>query len=193
MFLKNIKNFIGNWKLEIGNSSKKAGFSLVEVMFSVCVLSIGIVAVLSLMTGNIKNSIESRDAIIASELAQEGIELVRNVRDNNFVNVRTAFEQNFPNNDRDNCKIDKGSDNITDCNSGHSKVLNYSSGFYIHGSGTATKFQRKIAIDYDTWPNPVQATITSTVWWNGSSSSPASCNMATKCIYVEDILTDWAN
>lgn len=177
----------------------KKAFSIIEVLTAVFVLSIGITAVLALMAGNVKNSINARDGIIASGLAQEGIELVRNIRDNNFISGKTAFESNFPSNSKDNCMIDKDSDDIEHCDNGNGEdrklYYNESSGFYVHSSSnaTSTKFRRRVIVEYDTWPDPTQAVITSMVWWDGNSNSPNSCSTVKKCVYVEDILTDWAN
>ena len=170
----------------------KKGFSFIEVMISVFVLSVGIVAIISLMTGNIKNSAGSRDNIIASELAQEGVEIVRNIRDNNFLN-----NPSDPFNG-----LSDGNSYRVDYNNGISSAasyqLNYSnSGFYTYSSGTATKFYRRIDItNYES--SAFGRKITSTVIWGGNSipSSPVDstkCNMSNKCFYIEDILTDWAN
>lgn len=64
----------------------KRGFSLVEVLFSLLVLTLGIAGVLTLMTGNIKNAVDAKNQVIASQLAQEGYEMVRNLRDNTNLN-----------------------------------------------------------------------------------------------------------
>jgi prepilin-type N-terminal cleavage/methylation domain-containing protein len=180
------------------SKKNKNGFSLIEVIAATFVLAIGIMSVVGLMTKNIGNSIDSRDTIIASELAQEGIELVRNLRDNNFASGKKAFEANFPNVNKDNCRIDNESTDVVDCNNGGGgkKIYYSSSGFYDHDpSGKETKFQRKIGISYDTGnaSNADQVKITSNVWWGGGSDAPSNCSVATKCIYVEDILTDWEN
>lgn len=170
---------LDNMKVIIKN---KKGFSFMEVMVSVFVLSIGITAIVALMAGNIKNSIESRDSIIASELAQEGDEIVRNIRDNNFLANPTTPFLNL-NNGTYRVSYDAGIEN-------GSYQLNYNNGFYTYSGGAATKFYRKIDIaDYG---GTIGKDVKSTVWWGGSNV-PASCNASTKCIYIEDILTDWAN
>ncbi|MDO8529622.1 MAG: dockerin type I domain-containing protein [bacterium] len=112
-------------------TSKARGFSLIEVMIACFVLTVGILAMIDLMAISIRNSIGARDQIIASELAQEGMELVRNIRDNNFANDKKAFEDKFPNVDRDNCRIDKNSTDIKDCNNGNDRFRLYNSIVYI--------------------------------------------------------------
>jgi Tfp pilus assembly protein PilV len=65
------------------NSKSKffKGFSFIEVMFSVFLISVGITAAISLITLGIKKSTENRRQLIAVMLSQEGIELARNIRD----------------------------------------------------------------------------------------------------------------
>lgn len=62
----------------------KAGFSLIEIMTVLFVISMGLVGVLSLMVQNIQNQNINRGALIAYQLSQEGIELVRRTRDSNW-------------------------------------------------------------------------------------------------------------
>lgn len=63
------------------------GFTLVEVMVAVAVLSIGLMGAANLITYNISNSAKAINKTIATNLAQEGIELARNIRDTNFLRV----------------------------------------------------------------------------------------------------------
>lgn len=173
----------------IGGKNKK-GFSFLEVMISVFVLSVGITAVMELMSSNILNSIGSRDATIAAELAQEGIELTRNIRDNNFI---TDPSEPFDDLDNGICSVDY--DDV-DVSSPGVYLLNHhnTGGFYTHSSGagiTATKFYRKIDIIGYGSPE-IGKKITSTVIWGGNSF-PTPCTLGSKCVYAEDVLTDWHN
>ncbi|MBU4056467.1 prepilin-type N-terminal cleavage/methylation domain-containing protein [Patescibacteria group bacterium] len=61
-----------------------SGFTLVEVMIAVAVLSIGLLGAANLITYNISNSAKAINKTIATNLAQEGIELARNIRDTNW-------------------------------------------------------------------------------------------------------------
>ena len=62
------------------------GFSLLEVMLALGVITIGLMGVSSLVLQNIQAQDINKNYLIASMLAQEGLELVRNVRDTNFLN-----------------------------------------------------------------------------------------------------------
>jgi prepilin-type N-terminal cleavage/methylation domain-containing protein len=61
------------------------GFSLLEVMLALGVITIGLMGVSSLVLQNIQAQDINKNYLIASMLAQEGIELVRNIRDTNFL------------------------------------------------------------------------------------------------------------
>lgn len=66
------------------NSSKKAGFSLVEVLAVLFVVSMGLIGVLSLIVQSVQVRYINKNAMIAYQLAQEGVELMRHVRDTNW-------------------------------------------------------------------------------------------------------------
>jgi len=177
----------------------KKGFSIMEAVISVFVVAVGLTATVSLIVSGLNHSIDSRNYIIASQLAQEGVELVRNVRDNNWVNSIGSFASRFPATSPSECRIDKdydysaGSD--IECG-GESKRLYYDgSNFYVHDdTGTQTKFQRKIKLDYNTG-NAAAAddlTVTSLVIWGSDfPAALADCNVSNKCVYTQSVLSRW--
>lgn len=177
-------------------------FSLIEVIFGVFVISIGLAAATSLMTENTRNSMDTRDSIVALQLAQEGIELVRNLRDNNWESGRISFDTAyFPTVDKNNCRIDYDDADMQDddCGMTESNLRLYlkSDLYYQYGSAAgevATKYFRKIKVDYDPDVSPTKATITSFVKWDGTMPAGVdkiNCLIADKCIYAEDVLTKW--
>ncbi len=60
-----------------------------EVMLSVTILSLGIVASFAMIASSMTAFANSKNKIIASNLAQDGIERVRNLRDTNWLEGRT--------------------------------------------------------------------------------------------------------
>lgn len=60
---------------------KKAAFTLIEVITVLFVISLGMVGTLTLISQNIKSQSVNEKTMIAYQLAQEGIELIRNFRD----------------------------------------------------------------------------------------------------------------
>ena len=66
-------------------NSKQEGFSIIEVLFALSILAIGVVGLSSLLIQNIQIQNYTKNKLIASMLAQEGVELLRNIRDQNWI------------------------------------------------------------------------------------------------------------
>lgn len=64
---------------------RQRGFSLIEAFVAISILLVGIVGPLALANVNLQAGLLSRDLITAYYLAQEAIETVREVRDENFI------------------------------------------------------------------------------------------------------------
>jgi len=64
------------------------GFSLLEVIIAIAILSTGIVASVSLISRTISASSAVKNQLIAVNLAQEGIEVIHNIRHTNWINDR---------------------------------------------------------------------------------------------------------
>lgn len=173
------------------------GFSLGEVLLAAFVLTAGLLSVTALMASSLRNSLESRDVITAVELSQEGIELVRNVRDNDLASGGDGFTAFNPG--RRHCRADHNDPVASlDCNPAQGSVsryyLQYSSGLYAHISTAASRFSRYIFIDYN--PGQDQALVKSFVFWGGAGLPPAngnssSCTVANTCVFTEVTLTAW--
>ena len=63
---------------------KKSAFTFIEVMIAIVIFSIGILAVLNLVTNNLKSMDRNNLKLQATLLAKEWIELVYNLRDSNL-------------------------------------------------------------------------------------------------------------
>ena len=63
----------------------KKAFTLMEVIISVAVITTAIVASISLISSSVSAIRSNQNKIIAVHLAQEGIEIVKNIRDTNWV------------------------------------------------------------------------------------------------------------
>ncbi|MEK7557886.1 MAG: prepilin-type N-terminal cleavage/methylation domain-containing protein [Patescibacteria group bacterium] len=75
----------------------KNGFSLIELIVCLFIINLGMIGVLSLVLQNIKVESTNKNALIASQLAQEGLELVRNQRDNNWLSGTVVWTNNIDN------------------------------------------------------------------------------------------------
>lgn len=180
----------------------KKGFSTAEVILSMFVLSVGLITVMNLIYKSRASSLDSRDIIIGAELAQEGVELVRNVRDNDFADGGDGFGpfEAF-NSPHKHCIADYRNNGASlDCAQNQGSItryhLQYQGGFYGHYSTTAQIFSRYIYIHHN--QNQSDALVRSFVYWDnptGSSlpanGSPAGCTPDRSCVYTELYLTSW--
>jgi len=66
-------------------TKNKKAFTLIEVMTALFVISLGLIGVLSLIVQNIQSQSINKGMLIAYQLSQEGIELVRRTRDSNWI------------------------------------------------------------------------------------------------------------
>lgn len=186
----------------------KKAFSTGEVLLAMFILSIGLITVVALVSKSLKYSLFSRDIIIAAELAQEGVELVRNVRDNDFAGGGDGFDQSdsFQNSQK-YCRIDfDDSSEGIDCDNASESpernpsryYLQYSpAGFYAHYSSTRERFSRFLYIDYNTaGAGSKNALVRSFVYWGDASpppsdGDPGTCIPANACVFTELYLTSW--
>jgi len=67
------------------NISHKPAFSLIEIMAVLLIVSLGIIGVANLATQSIQAQTINRGSIVAYQLAQEGLEIVRQIRDTNWL------------------------------------------------------------------------------------------------------------
>ena len=74
-----MRNFL---KMQKG-SRRQSGFTLIETVVAISILMLGVLGPMALAQRNVKASREASDRLVASFLAQEGIEVVRNVIANN--------------------------------------------------------------------------------------------------------------
>jgi hypothetical protein len=194
----------------------KKGFSIGEVVLSAFVLSMALVAILSLISNSLKHSADSRNQVIATELAQEGLELVRSIRDNNVAQGRSVFSNLDSTSSNGGCvdvtmdgsgaAIPQWGTNLkcidTDGVSGETfgdhRLKLCGNAVYLHTNSwsmascvlTDTRFYRKIIIDGTVLG---QRKVTSMVYWgeDGSFPSTVDCLAGNKCEYAEDVLKDW--
>ncbi len=177
------------------------GFTLIEVLITIFVVAFGILGTINLIAVVAKNTLESRDQIIAMELAQEGLELVRNIRDTNILKEKSdVFSEGFPNLSDHPCTIDKDSDRLENCNNNinKKKIYYHSNGFYTHNdTGTETKFKRKIVLKYynddgnetNNLHETVKVEVESRVYWQ--AADPSDCTIKNKCYAVKGTLIQY--
>jgi len=177
----NFKNIITKQKR--GNR----GFTLLELLITILVIIIGIVGVYMISAQIISYSNLAAFKLTASYFGQEGIEIVKNMRETNFIR-----DYKSPSSDiewdqgltvcENGCEADYNADYKDNPPSSYEgKYLNIqSNGFYGYDSGTPTKFKRKITI---TKVEPIIMRVVVTVDWQ-EKSKPYS-------IVVQEDLYKW--
>ncbi|MBI2633940.1 MAG: prepilin-type N-terminal cleavage/methylation domain-containing protein [Parcubacteria group bacterium] len=154
---------------------KSEGFTLVEGLIASGLLVVGMAGVLALINSSLRLAAFAKDELIAANLAQEGVEIVRAIRDENWINDR-AF----------NSGIGVG-DFIV--HYPETRLLGYqdmplrfdsNTGFFQYQSGTNTVFKRTITI---MGVSDNEFRVTSHVRWE-SRGIPFSVD-------VEDHLFNW--
>jgi prepilin-type N-terminal cleavage/methylation domain-containing protein len=105
------------------------GFTLVETMVAITILAVAMIGPFAAIQNSLNASRTARDQLIAISLAQEGIEYVRSIRDNNYLSGYVAsggywlhgFEscQNGA-----TCLVDPAFDAITACSGSSCRALN---------------------------------------------------------------------
>jgi prepilin-type N-terminal cleavage/methylation domain-containing protein len=65
--------------------SQKAGFTLIEMLVAISILSLSILASFTAVSGSLKTSFISEDKITAYYLASEAVDFIRNTRDENGI------------------------------------------------------------------------------------------------------------
>lgn len=139
---------------------------MLEVIGAIFILTVGIGAAFSLISQTLSTASLAKEKLIASYLVQEGIEIIRNMRDGNFLEGE-AWDEGLTN-CSGGCIVDYNHSygpNQEDPNlpAYSGQYLNIdSNGFYSHSSGIQTNFQRKVTI---TEPEANTLRILSEVFW----------------------------
>jgi prepilin-type N-terminal cleavage/methylation domain-containing protein len=117
---------------------KERGFTMIELIITIAILSFGIIGVYSAFSPmvSLQRTISSR--FVATYLAQEGFEIVRNIRDN------TVWPSGLTRCTL-GCQTDYKTGTLVPYN--EQSPLNIdTNGFYGYGQGQATPFKRKIMV-----------------------------------------------
>jgi len=142
-------------------SKNSSAFTLIEVIMVLFIVSLGLVGVLALIVQNIQSQTLNKHSLIAYQLSQEGIELVRRVRDSNW-KAGVDWDTNLEAGDYFMDYLDSVPQLILI--SDEDPVLKFdSNGYYYHDSGSPglnTNFIRNIQIvDQDEYSKYIIVTV----------------------------------
>jgi len=137
-------------KLKIYNN---LGISILEVVVAILIITMGMMGVLSLVIQNIKAQYINKNVLIASGLAYEGLELVRNTRDLNWLTpgktwnqdiVGTAIDRTYAIDYRGRSSINTAVNTLNDAGA---KLYINGNGFYTNtATASSTNFYRLITV-----------------------------------------------
>ena len=133
------------------------GFTLIETLVAIFILGLGLTAASALLNQNIASARLVRDNYIASGLVQEGIEVVRNMRDNEW-HQDAAF----------GVIVQDGTWSVewnsTALGSNYNTFLKKDAGgFYNYSSGIDTVFKRQVVVS--TVAAGIEKKVVATVNW----------------------------
>jgi len=177
-----VKNFLKIFKKN--KLVQSQGFTVVEALIAVAVTSIGLVAILGVTVYALSISRVSPDEVIAANLAQEGIEVIRNIRDTNLLEgvfwrenispvaapwmLRIKLNSTSTGSDLIIMTAPQAGGSALECTTkgggNNCRLYLDSNGFYSHdSSGQPTKFHRLVYNLYNPGLNEVR--IKSSVAW----------------------------
>ena len=124
---------------------QSAGFSLLETTIAIAILVAAIIGPMALSSQSIRSASVAKNTIMASNLAQEGLELVKNIRLNNRISGRNWMQGLGTCGSANGCFIDPKDLDVSGC-SANCAPLKFDDGLglYNYDSGSDTMFVRVI-------------------------------------------------
>lgn len=156
------------------------GVTLIETIVALSILTTGIISALALITNSISYSQSSEQSIVVVNLAREGLEIVRSVRELQDFNALESGAKlaniNYINGGLELLTADNSViKNCSNC------ALEFYNGRYVHNSpGEPAVFKRLITI---TDVSPTEKNVVSQVYWTERSRD--------HYFVLEENLTDW--
>ena len=100
----------------------KRGFTIIELMISIFILSIAIVGVFGAFSVVVVLTSDASSRLTGSYLAQEGVEIIRNIRDTNWLSTTATAPVNWD-------------DNLSNC-------------FPVNGNGCEVDYTSTVPVPY---------------------------------------------
>ena len=119
------------------DKKKSAGFSLIGVIASLFIISVGLTGVVSLAGMSLKSSTTSKMRLIASGLAQEGIETIRDLR-----RANVEWDNWYSSISNDDYRVQYNIESLISFSDTPLKID--VQGYYQYDSGDDSSFYRKV-------------------------------------------------
>jgi len=122
------------------------GFSLLEIIGATFIFTIGILSLFTVSNLGVGSLTEIKSKLIGSYLSQEGIEIVRGIRDSNWIE-EVAWTDGLLDCST-GCQVQYDSESIVPYTDSFLKINDQGFYGYQANGGTETIFKRKITIKY---------------------------------------------
>lgn len=161
-----------NTQQTICNTNTKRGFTLIETLVAITILVVAVSTPISLAAQSLFTAFYAKDQTTAFYLAQEGIEMIKNRRDQNLLVVVNGGSSAW----LDGISLDTDLHVDTPNNAIYTTAtcpkecptLVYDGVFYNHTNGTPSRFSRTVRVTQDT-ADADEALVESTVDWKTGS------------------------
>ena len=158
--------------MKINKKYNSKGFTFLELLIAIFIIVVGILSISALASFTTKAGRLNKEMLIGAYLAQEGVEIMRGIRDNNFLNDRN-FNHGFS---TGTCGVDYSSISCVPENQNRFLAID-NTGRYSYSPGSSTNFRRVIEI------SSVTPTIEFTITVFGKDNR--------ELISVKEILYNW--
>lgn len=158
--------------------SRDAGFTLIEGLLAFFILTLGVLGSYAVVSRNLSVAVGIKNELIAVQIAEEGTEVVRNIRDNDW-HAGSVFGASIPDG---TWRVQWNSTTLLAVASTPLK-LDSASGLYSYDSGTDTLFSRAVTISTPAGEGAIRRIVTINVTWKERGVS--------KSVQAEEHLYNW--
>lgn len=160
-----------NWKLKTNS-----GFTLIEILITIFIFSIAFTATSFILTANLRGASAIRNNFIASGLAQEGMEVARNIRDRDWF-LGNSFGASIPDG---TYRVQWNSQALIALSANPNLKKDSANGVISYDTGNDMIFKR--TVDISTVVAGIEKKIVVTISWTERGGAPKSLS-AEKHLY----------
>ena len=125
------------------NQENKKAFTLIEMVVAVFIIIIAVVGIIEMTSKYVQRTKFEKESYVAALLGQEGVEIVKNIRDNNWING-LSWNNNLSDG---NWEVDYDDAVLTSVTPGSERFLYIdSNNYYNYSSGTPSIYKRTITL-----------------------------------------------
>ncbi|MCL5011888.1 MAG: hypothetical protein M1320_00480 [Patescibacteria group bacterium] len=163
-----------NQNLRIRKYNPRAGQILIEVMIAISMSIVSLMGFFGLLRASFQLTRVTSENYIATHLAVEGVEIVANIMQRNYIDtIRTGSNLFNANMTQGSWEIDYNTQQIDFSTSRvTNKPLNFDGAHYVYGTGSPTQFYRVVDIGFEPASAPTQVSVTSTVFVDSPTNQP---------------------